>query len=747
MPDSITTVAVTLSTATPDVILNGTIDAYGAAGVYDGYTFSAAVFGPADGTFHVHNRGDIESVGSMNTDVGILLGAPGHVVNAGNILAATGIAVFGTAGGGEIFNDGKIHATLGIGAYLQGVGTAENSGNLKGTEFGVLMAGGGYALNTGTVSGAAGIVLGGGAGSYVYNTGFVKATKRDGISLAAVGYVNNTGVIKAEHAGVVMAGGGEAYNYGKIQAGKVGVYLAGGSVLNESGEITAGIYGVELSAAGFVYNAGVIIGGGNHTGTLGAAVELQSGGDVYNTSKGRLTGLSGVVAAGGALTLINEGVIYASGSPNDTMAAGIYAMAGGTVFNAGTIAGASGFEPSVGGIVIEGAAGKVTNAGVMSGYFNFDAIVLGDGGKVVNTGTIIDHGLSVGIYLQNGGSVNNSGYIDAFEAVAVDGGAKVTNTGLVRGGVYLGGGSVLDNLGTIVATSAVEVAGGGTVVDSGTIDGAEYGVYFQPSAANELILKPGAEIYGFVYGGGGLLDLARATVAGSIDFNGRFDGFANLEVDRNAEWEFASGSSVAGTIAVDNDGTILALGGGGLTIGGPLFGKGTVDSGMGNLTLDGRVGKNESVILGAPGETLSLGAASAFAGKIEGFAKGDAIDLTGVAASLVTGISFSDGVLTVSESAASYTFTFANPGSFAHERFYFFRDHGDAGITLAARGQMSFLAPPAATEDAAAVQVPAVSYAPRAAAVVPSSTGHAGWMDSVVQHNFAALAPVVTLQG
>jgi hypothetical protein len=200
-------------------------------------------------------------------------------------------------------------------------------------------------------------------------------------------------------------------------------------------------------------------------------------------------------------------------------------------------------------------------------------------------------------------------------------------------------------------------------------------------------------------------------------------------------------------MAVDNDGTILALGDAGLTIGGPLFGKGTVDSGMGNLTLDGRVGKNESVILGAPGETLSLGAASAFAGTIEGFAKGDAIDLTGVAASLVTGISFSDGVLTVSESAASYTFTFANPGSFAHDRFYFFRDHGDAGITLASRGQMSFLSPPAATVDAAAVQVPAVSYAPRAAAVVPSSTGHAGWMDSVLQHNFAALAPVVTLQG
>jgi len=744
MPDSITTVAVTLSTATPDVILNGTIDAYGAAGVYDGYTFSAAVFGPADGTFHVHNRGEIESVGSTNTDLGILLGAPGHVVNAGNILAASGIAVFGTAGGGEIFNDGKIHATLGIGAYLQGVGTAENSGNLKGFQDGIVMAGGGYALNSGTVSGAAGILLGGGAGSYVYNSGFVKATKRDGISLGAFGYVNNTGVIKAEHAGVVLAGGGEVYNYGKIQAGKVGVFLAGGSVYNDAGgKITAGIYGVELSAAGFVYNAGNIIGGGNNTGSLGAGVDMAGGGLLYNAASGLVTGLSGVVAAGGALTLVNAGVIYASGSPNDTMAAGIYAMAGGTVLNAGLIAGASGFEPSVGGIVIEGGAGKVTNAGVMSGYFNFDAIVLGDGGKVVNTGTINELGVSTGIYLQNGGSVLNSGYIVASEAVAVDAGGKVTNTGLIRGGVYLGGGSVLDNLGTIIG----DVSGSGTVVDSGIIDARSGGIFFQPGSANELILKPGAEVYGFVEGGGGTLDLARATAAGSIDFNGRFYDFSNLVVDRNAEWEFGGGSSLAGTMAVDNDGTILALGASGLTIGGPLFGKGTVDSGMGNLTLDGRVGKNESVILGAPGETLSLGAASAFAGTIEGFAKGDAIDLTGVAASLVTGISFSDGVLTVSESAASYTFTFANPGSFAHERFYFFRDHGDAGITLAARGQMSFLSPPAATVDAAAVQVPAVSYAPRAAAVVPSSTGHAGWMDSVLQHNFAALAPVVTLQG
>jgi len=749
MAGTIDTTAVTLNPGHPHVVLKGTIDAYGAAGVYDSATFSAAVFGPADGKFHVHNRGEIESDGSLNTDAGILLGSAGHVVNSGDVLSGSGILVFGTGGiAGDVVNEGKVHATLGIGVYLQGAGTVENSGVVKAVQFGLELEGGGYALNSGTVTGGAGIFLGEGSGNYVYNTGFIKSTKRDGIAIDGLGYVNNTGVIKSAHAGIV-AGSGEVYNYGKVQATKVGVYLGSGSVYNNAGgEVAGGIFGVELGAAGYVYNAGKLVGGSDHRGSLGVGVYLKAGGYIYNAAGGRVTGLSGVVAMGGALTLSNEGFIYGSGSPGNTIAAGVYAAAGGTIFNAGTIAGASSYEEGVAGIRISGAAGQVTNAGVMSGYFEDGAILLNDGGTVVNTGTLHARGLSVGIYVKDGGSVNNSGYVYALDAVVTTGGVQVTNTGLIRGLVASDNGGTLINLGTIAAVEAVVVDGGGTVFDAGTISGEYIGIEFESSFANELILKPGAEIYGGVYGGGGVLDLARGTTVGMIELNGKFSGFTTLDVDRNAEWEFGAGSSLANTLGVDNDGTIVALGEEGLTISGALFGKGTVESGMGNLTLDGRVGQNENVALGGAGETLYVGAASAFSGTIENFQSGDALVLTGVAASMVTGISFSGGVLTVSESSASYTFTFANPGSFAHDRFSFFRDHGEAGITLSPRGQMNFVAPSAAASTAGTVQVPSVSYAPVASSVVPSSTGGSGGLiDSLLQQTLGALAPVVTLQG
>jgi hypothetical protein len=311
----------------------------------------------------------------------------------------------------------------------------------------------------------------------------------------------------------------------------------------------------------------------------------------------------------------------------------------------------------------------------------------------------------------------------------------------------LAGGGVLDNYGAIGAYG-VTVLGGGTVLNAGKIESAgtaSDALYFQTGFANELILKPGAVVLGSVAGGGGVLDLAGGNSAGTIDLNARVAGFSTLEVDRGAAWALDANSSLAVTTAVDVDGTLLALGSAGLTIAGPLFGHGTVDSGMGALTVDGRVGAMLNVELGGPSETLYVGAASAFSGTIESFASGDAIDLTGVASSLVTGISFSGGVLTVSEASTSYTFTFASPSTFAHERFSFFRDHGDAGITLTSRSQMTFLAP-AETAAARAVQVPAVSYAPVAPAAVPSSTGHAGWLDSVLTQTLGALAPVVTIQ-
>jgi len=735
--------ALTLSPAAPDVRLTGTLDAYGAAGLYGGLAYYAAVFGPAGGDFTVHNTGIVESNGTSATDAGILLGSAGTVLNQGDIRAATGIAIFGGAGG-DVHNKRDIDATLGIGVYLQGAGMVVNIGKVKGTVDGVVLAGGGYVENTGKVVGAAGILLGGGPGGYVYNTGTVTSTKRDGISLSASGYVYNTGAIRSGHAGIVMASGGMAYNSGNITAAKVGVYLANGAVYNYAkGKITGAPYGVSLGAAGYVYNAGSILGEGNKSGKFGAGVELAAGGYVYNAAGGRLTGLSGVVAHG-ALTLVNEGFIYGSGSNYASNAAGVYAASGGTVVNNGTISGDENFYPGVWGILVGGAAGTVTNTGLMSGYFNDAAIGLRDGGTVVNSGRIENFGgEELGILLRKGGAISNSGYVTG---VYAGGGVEVTNTGIIQGRVTLTGGGVLTNDGDIGSYYGVTILGGGTVLNAGKIEApgsSSTAVYFQPGYANELILLPGATITGSVLGGGGALELEAGTASGTINFGERFSGFADVTIDTGAAWGFAGGETLAASLAVTNDGTILALGSTGLTIGGAVTGLGTIDSGDGRLALEGSVAAGQIVLMGGADETLSLGDAGGFGGTIEGFAGGDALVLTGVKSSLVTGVSFSGGVLTVSESNAIYQFTFANPGSFAHEKFSFFRDHGVAGITLSSRSAMTFLAP----ADAGAAALPAaVSYVPRAPAAVPSSAAASGWL-SVTQQTLGVMAPVVTLQG
>ena len=90
---------VTLTAAERNVTLDGTIDAYGAIGVYRfeiggivvRETVAAAVVGPGGEHFTIDNTGTVESAGTTAFDAGIVLGAAGSIVNGGEIYAGTGI--------------------------------------------------------------------------------------------------------------------------------------------------------------------------------------------------------------------------------------------------------------------------------------------------------------------------------------------------------------------------------------------------------------------------------------------------------------------------------------------------------------------------------------------------------------------------------------------------------------------------------------------------------------------------------
>jgi len=848
---TIGTVVLTLSPATPDVKLTGTIDAYGAVGLYNTVTYAAAVFGPAGTRFKLTNKGVIESDGTSAADAGILFGSPGIIDNKGGIRAGTGIDMFGSPGG-TVTNTNIIESIFGDAIYLHGAGTVINRGLLSAAQAGIVLAGGGYADNNGTITASIGIVADSGQDVYTYNKGVITAVE-DGLLLNVAGTAANAGEIVAGAYGIILDGGGIAYNAGIIRARAEGILTAGGTVINyASGTISGTPYGVFLSAAGTVTNAGSIAGSGGYEGELGGAVVLAAGGSVLNAKTGLLTGVSGIVAEGGPAVIVNDGKIEAAGNAKGTGAFdGIYAGDGGTVTNAGNIKSTSKRDASGYGILVAGAAGTVTNRGTVAGSFAAGGIVLRDGGTVINSGRIMTGGSSpLGIELINGGMIKNSGYV---LGVYTQGQATITNTGTIIGYLSLGDGGLVINenqIGTVIFSSAgtlsnsgytqyLDLRAGGRVINTGTItgyycginiaaggyvlnhgliqsvgtavlagpsgsivndgtitaltdkyngepktgiissgatiinNGLVYGyaggikmthggtvfqngtivsshkhgvaVYFKAGYTNRLVVAPGASFAGAIEGGGGVLELASGAHAGALDLAGSVSGFSTIEIDPGAAWTLAA-ATFAASLPVENDGTLFA--GPRATIAGAITGDGTIDLGAAILALDGSAAVGQHIAFTGTNEILAIGTVAGFAATVENFAAGDTIDLTGIAKNLVDNITFDNGMLTVNEAFSSYTITFANPSSFAGEKFSAFKDHGGTGITLKSTAKMAFLAPPpaAAPQASELVTNPAISPARKTSAAPLTTVAATGGWAPHLHEPASAMLPPITLQ-
>ncbi|MGA2290055.1 autotransporter outer membrane beta-barrel domain-containing protein, partial [Bradyrhizobium sp.] len=259
-----------------------------------------------------------------------------------------------------------------------------------------------------------------GSQSSVTNAGTITGTNFGGVVLGAGGSVSNQagGRIVSNGFGIgIYHGSGNVTNAGTITGG-VGLF-SGGSVKNQAG---ATIYGILVAAgSGTVTNAGAISRTNNH-----GAVALDDGGSVVNQTGGTISGRYGV-----------------------------YIMNGGTVTNAGTIAGTGGTSVHF--------AGPGSNTLILQtgSVLNGDAV-----GSTVG-------GASNALVLQGTGSANNTFRnfstldVQASGLWALNGVSTIGTTTVDSGTLVVGDAS---HPGAAL-TSPVTVNAGGALAGQGTLIG------------------------------------------------------------------------------------------------------------------------------------------------------------------------------------------------------------------------------------------------------------------------------------
>jgi hypothetical protein len=579
----------TLSAATNPLTITstGTVTATG-SGV-DGIDGSSAA------SWTITNNGVVSSSGGN----GILLLGPGTINNAGSLSGTEGVAL---RTGGSLTNSlrGAISASgaigggsgIGSGIYITGaLGTVSNYGAVVGAAYGVAMARGGTVTNSNSIAGGEdGIIIQGGAGT-IANTGSVTASVDDGIGLFAGGSVSNAagGFISGANigAGIFITGAfGSVANSGTVTTSgtRFGILLtSGGSVTNA---VSASIAG-DVAAVLVNGQPGTITNSGSISATGAAGVDLETGGTVDNGLGGSVKGSSfGAFITGGSGLVTNAGLIASA------IYGAVALEAGGTVTN---VAGGSISGGSSGVYFGIGAAGTVTNFGSIGAVgVNSAGVDLALGGSVINNAGGSISGTGFGVFATGAaGTLTNSGTVTGSHGVGMEAGGNITNQanaailGQSAGVLSQGGAATLSNFGSIAANAAggagADIEAGGsvtnnvgatlsgaafgvfitggpaTVTNAGTISGGSYAVKFSGSAANRLVVDPGAVFSGAIGGGSGVNTVELASGTGSVGGvnAGTFFNFQDLAVDNSAIWTLDGANSVP---TVVNDGTVAVAG-------------------------------------------------------------------------------------------------------------------------------------------------------------------------------------------
>jgi len=189
--------------------------------------------------------------------------------------------------------------------------------------------------------------------------------------------------------------------------------------------------------------------------------------------------------------------------------------------------------------------------------------------------------------------------------------SNATGVTLRSGGILING-SATSTSAAIVGRTGVAVKGFGVVRNHGLIGSTTGGRALSfDSPDSRLIQYASGLLIGSVSGGGGTLELARSTIAGTLGGLGsQITGFARIEVDRQADWTLAAGSAITAGTTLTNTGR--------LALAGKLANSGMINNEAG-ATLDlqgdfgiGKIGRfaNAGTLLKSAGTGVSLVQAS-----------------------------------------------------------------------------------------------------------------------------------------
>jgi outer membrane autotransporter protein len=416
--------------------------------------------------------GDIvnDSTGTINALTGINLCScnsifSGSIINKGTISAAfTGIHVEVATFTGGITNSGTINAAgfgTGIGIL---VGVSPFGGGSGVTNFV------GNILNSGSISGASGIVVGQVStftGS-ITNRGSITATSGVGIGVTAVN--NFTGDIVNDSAGTINAPGGIVLSQS--------ISTFSGNIINK-GTISASFTGIAVDRVSTF--AGSISNSGSITATFGVGISVTSvknfTGNILNDNAGTINAATGILLCSCNSTfsgsIINKGTIAATGAG---IVVEVENFTGG-ITNSGTITTATGgFGPTPGAIVVTGGSlfsGNIVNSGTLTASSGFGISVVGVStfaGNIINSGTLTvssGFGISVVGVSTFAGNIVNSG------PLTVSSGFGIFVVGISTfAGSIINSGSLTVTSGVGISVNAVTNFVGDIVNDSsGTING------------------------------------------------------------------------------------------------------------------------------------------------------------------------------------------------------------------------------------------------------------------------------------